>query len=204
MTAQLFMITAPSGAGKTSIVRAVLARMADLSVSISHTTRPMRPADRDGVDYHFVTPERFDEMIAAGEFLEHARVFDNQYGTSRAVVDSMLESGTDVLLEIDWQGAEQVRAITQVCSLFVLPPTLDILRQRLIDRRSDSEQVIERRMRDAVADMRHFKSSDYVVINDDFERAVDEVCSIITAQRLALPRQLQVNGHLLRDLVGSD
>lgn len=204
MTAQLFMITAPSGAGKTSIVRAVLSRMAHLSVSISHTTRPMRPADRDGVDYHFVTPQRFDEMVAADEFLEHAKVFDNQYGTSRAVVDTMLESGTDVLLEIDWQGARQVRKIAPVCSLFVLPPTLEILHQRLTDRRSDSAAVIERRMRDAVADMRHFKSSDYIIINDDFERAVDEVCSIITAQRLTLQRQLQVNGHLLRDLVGSD
>ncbi len=203
MTAQLFMITAPSGAGKTSIVRAVLARMTRLSVSISHTTRPMRPADREGVDYHFVNPAQFDEMIADGQFLEHARVFDNQYGTSRKVVDDMLAQGIDVLLEIDWQGAEQVREIAEVCSVFILPPTLDILRQRLTDRASDSDAVIERRMRDAVADMTHFQHSDYVVINDDFDRAVDEVCSIITAQRVKLDRQLQVNGHLLQDLVGS-
>ncbi len=202
MSAQLFMITAPSGAGKTSIVRAVLARMAQLSVSISHTTRPMRPADRDGVDYHFVTPSHFDSMIAAGEFLEHASVFDNQYGTSRKVVDDMLAEGTDVLLEIDWQGAQQVRAIADVCSIFVLPPTLAILRQRLTDRASDSEAVIERRMQDAVADMRHFRQSDYVVINDNFDCAVDEVCAIITAQRLKLDRQLRVNGQLLGDLVG--
>jgi len=197
------MITAPSGAGKTSIVRAVLARMTRLSVSISHTTRPMRPADREGVDYHFVNPAQFDEMIADGQFLEHARVFDNQYGTSRKVVDDMLAQGIDVLLEIDWQGAEQVREIAEVCSVFILPPTLDILRQRLTDRASDSDAVIERRMRDAVADMTHFQHSDYVVINDDFDRAVDEVCSIITAQRVKLDRQLQVNGHLLQDLVGS-
>ena len=202
MSAQLYMITAPSGAGKTSIVRAVLSRMAQLSVSISHTTRPMRPADRDGVDYHFVTPSHFDSMIGAGEFLEHASVFDNQYGTSRKVVDDMLADGTDVLLEIDWQGAQQVRAIADVCSIFVLPPTLAILRQRLTDRASDSEAVIERRMQDAVADMRHFRQSDYVVINDDFDTAVDEVCAIITAQRLKLDRQLRVNGQLLGDLVG--
>jgi guanylate kinase len=203
MTAQLFMITAPSGAGKTSIVRAVLERMTRLSVSISHTTRPMRPADRDGVDYHFVTPSQFDDMIADGQFLEHARVFDNQYGTSRKVVDDMLAEGTDVLLEIDWQGAAQVREIAEVCSVFILPPTLDILRQRLTDRASDSDAVIERRMRDAVDDMSHFRQSDFVVINEDFDCAVDEVCSIITAQRVKLDRQLQTNGKLLHDLVGS-
>lgn len=203
MSAQLYVVTAPSGAGKTSIVREVLSRVEQLQVSVSHTTRPRRPADRDGVDYHFVAKDEFVNMIEAGEFLEHAEVFGNYYGTSRQAVEVVLGSGIDVLLEIDWQGAAQVRAaLPQACSLFIVPPSLDELRKRLTGRASDAPEVIERRLREAAGDIHHYRDSDYLVVNDDFATAVEDVCTVIAAQRLRVARQAASRGALLKELLG--
>ncbi len=177
---QLFVISAPSGAGKTSLVRALLETRPNLVVSVSHTTRKPREREVDGRDYHFVTPERFQELIAQHAFLEHARVFDNFYGTGRAQVEDKLAAGQDVLLEIDWQGAQQVRRAMPGCkSIFILPPTRAALEDRLRERRTDSAATIARRLADASADMAHYKEFDFVVINDSFERARQELGAII-------------------------
>ncbi len=202
MTAQLYVLSAPSGAGKTSLVRAACEKLSDVAVSVSHTTRPRRPADVDGVDYHFVEEAQFLDMIGRGEFLEHARVFDNLYGTSQQVVEQMLALGTDVILEIDWQGADQVRRLMpDACGVFIVPPSKEVLEKRLRGRASDSDEVIDRRMRDAVEDMRHFSNYDYVIINDDFDRALDELCAIILARRVKTGRQSTVNRQLLSALL---
>jgi guanylate kinase len=177
---QLFVISAPSGAGKTSLVRALLERRADLVVSVSHTTRRPRAHEVEGRDYHFVPVERFEALVAEGAFLEHAHVFDNYYGTGARQVSERLAAGSDVILEIDWQGARQVRAAMPSCvSIFVLPPSREALQQRLRERRTDSPEVIERRLRDAVADMGHYGEFDFVVVNDRFEQAVQELESIL-------------------------
>jgi guanylate kinase len=177
---KLFVISAPSGAGKTSLVRALLARRPNLVVSVSHTTRRPRAQETEGRDYHFVTPERFGELVAEGAFLEHARVFDNRYGTGAAQVRSKLAAGQDVLLEIDWQGAQQVRRAMPNCvSVFILPPSRAALAQRLNDRGTDSAAVIERRLADAIADMSHYREFDYAIVNDRFERAEAELMSIL-------------------------
>ncbi|HWG76821.1 MAG TPA: guanylate kinase [Steroidobacteraceae bacterium] len=184
---QLFVISAPSGAGKTSLVRALLERRANLVVSVSHTTRQPRAHELEGRDYHFVPVARFQELAAAGAFLEHARVFDNYYGTGARQVDERLAAGSDVILEIDWQGARQVRAAMPACvSIFVLPPSREALQQRLRTRRTDSPEVIERRLRDAVADMEHYREFDFVVVNDQFEQAVRELESILDGHGEAL------------------
>ncbi len=183
MTARLYVISAPSGAGKTSLVRALLERAPELAVSTSHTTRKPRPNEQDGREYHFVSGEQFDRMAAAGDFLEHARVFDNQYGTSRGQLEEKLAAGRNVILEIDWQGARQVRRQMPGCrSIFILPPSRQALRQRLDARRTDSAAVIERRLADAVADMSHYAEFDYVVVNDDFEQAVADLVNILAGQ----------------------
>jgi guanylate kinase len=176
----LFVIAAPSGAGKTSLVKAVLARDPSLRVSISHTTRKQRETEVPGRDYNFVTVDEFRELIAAGEFLEHAQVFDNFYGTSRAQVEALRVAGHDVILEIDWQGAQQVRKASPDCkSIFILPPSRAELEGRLRNRKTDSDQVIDRRLRDAVADMSHYAEFDCVVVNDDFETAVAQLLDIL-------------------------
>ena len=181
-TACLFTISAPSGAGKTSLVRALLERRADsAAVCVSHTTRPMRPGDVDGSDYHFVTRQCFEAMIAADEFLEHARVFDNLYGTARASVEQLLASGRHVILEIDWQGARQVRESMPDCvTIFILPPSLEELERRLRDRGTDSDAVIDRRLRDAIGDLSHWEEFDYVIINDDLDRAVADIEAVLS------------------------
>jgi guanylate kinase len=180
MPPRLFVIAAPSGAGKTSLVKALLQRLPELAVSTSHTTRPARPNEREGREYYFVDNSEFDRLAAAGAFLEHARVFDNQYGTSRRQLEEKLAAGHDVILEIDWQGARQVRAALPDCrSIFILPPSREALRTRLTGRQTDSQAVIERRLADAVTDMSHYREFDYVVVNDDFERAVDQLVEII-------------------------
>lgn len=177
---QLFVLSAPSGAGKTSLVRALLERRASLVVSVSHTTRRPRTHELEGRDYHFVTIQRFEELVGEGAFLEHARVFDNYYGTGARQVAERLAFGSDVILEIDWQGARQVRAAMPACvSIFILPPSREALQQRLRERRTDSPEVIERRLRDAVADMEHYREFDFVVVNDRFEQAVRELESIL-------------------------
>jgi guanylate kinase len=179
-TGQLFVIAAPSGAGKTSLVKALLARHPELHVSVSHTTRKRRPNEEEGREYYFVSVPQFEELVAAGQFLEHARVFDNLYGTGRKPVAEQLARGHNVVLEIDWQGARQVRRAMPECStIFILPPSREALESRLRNRATDSDEVIARRLRDAVGDMSHWNEFDYVVVNDDFERAVGDLGRIV-------------------------
>jgi len=179
-TGHLYVISAPSGAGKTSLVKAVLAARPELAVSVSHTTRTPRAYEVDGRDYHFVDAARFEQLIAAGAFLEHARVFDNHYGTAREQVAALQAAGRDVLLEIDWQGARQIRAAAPACiSIFILPPSRAALEVRLRARRTDSDAVIARRLADAAADISHCLEFDYAVINDQFDAAVGELLAII-------------------------
>ena len=176
----LFVIAAPSGAGKTSLVKAVLDRDPALRVSISHTTRKQRPTEVPGRDYNFVTIEEFKRLREAGEFLEYAQVFDNFYGTGRAQVEALRNAGHDVILEIDWQGARQVRAAQADCkTVFILPPSRKELEVRLRNRKTDSNEVIERRLRDSIADMSHYAEFDSVVVNEAFENAVIDLLRIL-------------------------
>jgi guanylate kinase len=178
---RLFVVAAPSGAGKTTLVRALLERNPSLSFSISYTTRPKRKSEEDGRDYFFVTGEQFAKLEQSGELLESAKVFDNRYGTGRAQVEAHLAEGRDVILEIDWQGARQVRESMPECeSVFILPPSLQELERRLRDRRTDSESVILRRLKDAIGDISHWNEFDYVIINDDLRKSVLELEAIIT------------------------
>jgi guanylate kinase len=176
----LFVIAAPSGAGKTTLVKAVLDRDPRLKVSVSHTTRKQRPTEVPGRDYNFVTVDEFKRLIEKNEFLEHAQVFDNFYGTGRAQVEALRNAGHDVILEIDWQGAQQVRKAQPDCkTVFILPPSRVELEARLRNRKTDSDAVIERRLRDSIADMSHFAEFDCVIVNNDFETAVTELLAIL-------------------------
>jgi guanylate kinase len=180
---RLIVIAAPSGAGKTSLVKALLASEPGLRLSVSHTTRKRRPTEREGREYHFVSVPKFEQLVERGEFLEHARVFDNYYGTARAFVEQQLARGDDVVLEIDWQGAQQVRrAMPQCVSVFILPPTRATLAERLAQRATDTPQIIARRLKDAAADMSHYREFDYVVVNDDFARALADLKRILAGQ----------------------
>ncbi|HLQ08352.1 MAG TPA: guanylate kinase [Steroidobacteraceae bacterium] len=188
---RLFVIAAPSGAGKTSLVKALLASEPRLRLSVSHTTRKRRPTEEEGREYHFVSVPQFEQLVARGEFLEHARVFDNFYGTARGFVEEQLRRGYDVILEIDWQGAQQVRrAMPQCVSIFILPPSRRALAERLARRATDSPEIIARRLRDAAADMSHYREFDYLVVNDDFARAVSDLRRIVAgrAEDLRSPR----------------
>lgn len=187
----LFTISAPSGAGKTSLVKALLERNPLMDVCVSHATRAMRPGEIDGLDYHFVSIEQFEAMVEQDEFLEHAKVFDNYYGTAQLSVEGLLSQGKNVILEIDWQGAQQVKKkIPETVPVFILPPSRETLRQRLTDRKTDDESIIERRMADADKEMSHYSDADYLVINDDFDQALKELESIICCQSLTLERQM--------------
>ena len=197
----LYIISAPSGAGKTSLVKALLESTPGVAVSISHTTRAPRPGECAGKDYYFVTPEQFAALLAEGAFLEHAQVFGNCYGTSRAAVQQQLEAGQDVILEIDWQGAQQVRTLLpHNVSIFILPPSQAALRQRLAQRGQDSVEVIERRMAASLNDMRHYADFDYLIINDDFASALQELRSILIAQRQRRAAQMERQRQLLQQL----
>ena len=197
----LYIVTAPSGAGKTSLVRALVNHDDSLCVSISHTTRPPRPKEQDGINYHFINRDKFMEMLTDGAFLESAEVYGHHYGTSQLWVDQKLGAGIDVILEIDWQGAEQIRNLyPSACSIFILPPSLKILRQRLEDRAQDSEDTIERRMRQAVNEISHCGEADFIVINDDFEQAVLDMQAIVRANRLKVKVQQDRNAALLAEL----
>lgn len=179
----LFVIAAPSGAGKTSLVKALLASEPTLRLSVSHTTRKRRPTEEQGREYHFVSVPEFERLINAGDFLEHARVFDNLYGTSRAFVEEQLSKGHNVVLEIDWQGAQQVRRAMPDCvSIFILPPSRRELAERLARRATDTAEVIARRLAEAAADMSHYREFDYVVVNDDFARAAEDLRRIIAGR----------------------
>jgi guanylate kinase len=199
---KLFVIAAPSGAGKTSLVKALLERMPELHVSISHTTRNKRPTEVAGREYYFVSVPEFERLVDQKEFLEHARVFDNYYGTARKPVEAQLGGGNDVVLEIDWQGAQQVRqAMPEARTIFILPPSRRALEERLRNRATDSNEVIERRLRDAVGDMTRWREFDYVVVNDDFERAVRDLMRIISGSGEDLRAGRPDLQPLLRDLL---
>ena len=198
----LFTISAPSGAGKTSLVRALLDQDENTQVSVSFTTRAMRPGELDGRDYHFIDKNRFDDMLANTEFLEHAQVFTNYYGTSQAWVDAALAQGKDVILEIDWQGAAQIRRLLpETEGIFILPPSRACLQERLRGRGQDDETVIEQRMQEAKNEMSHFIDAQWLIVNDDFEQALIELKSIILTQRLKACSQQQKYGSLLVDLL---
>ncbi|QFY41360.1 guanylate kinase [Candidatus Methylospira mobilis] len=202
MKGTLFVVSAPSGAGKTSLVNALRARVSGFTVSVSHTTRACRPGETHGQDYYFVERAVFDEMAARDEFLEYAQVFDNCYGTARSSVEDALSSGSDVLLEIDWQGARQVKRLIPECqSVFILPPSRRALAERLRGRGQDGEEVIARRMRDAVSEMSHYAEYDYLMVNDDFETALNELCGIVIARRLLIGRQSAQLQALIEELL---
>jgi guanylate kinase len=198
----LIIVAAPSGAGKTSLVSALTQSTPGVAVSVSHTTRPRRPQEQEGVHYYFVEPSVFAAMIEGGQFLEHAQVFDHRYGTARAAVESQIQQGRDVILEIDWQGAAQVRQRVPGCvSVFILPPSLQALEQRLRARAQDPEQTIARRMQAAVAEMRHYAEFDYLIVNDDFNQALHELQTIVLASRLRQAAQAARHRELLRQLL---
>jgi len=185
MNGTLFIVSAPSGAGKTSLLKELAAADPRLDISVSHTTRAKRPGEEDGSDYHFVNQADFLRMMGEGAFMEHAQVFDNYYGTAEAEVKGHLEAGQDVVLEIDWQGARQVRKrMPEAISIFILPPSPQALLERLSARGQDSEAVIARRMRDAKNEMSHYAEYDYLVINDDFSAALKELDAIVCSLRL--------------------
>ena len=198
----LYTVSAPSGAGKTSLVKALLERVTDLRVSVSHTTRPIRPGEEDGVNYHFVDEPAFTAMLERGEFLEHARVFGNLYGTSSVWVQQQLDAGTDVILEIDWQGAAQVRRLLpRTRAIFILPPSRETLAQRLDNRGQDDDATIAHRMGQAVEEISHYVESDYLVVNDDFDMALAQLRAIIECERLRTSRQEQVFAAMLQELL---
>ena len=187
----LYILSAASGTGKTSLARALIERLPSLEFSISHTTRAPRPGERDGVDYFFVSPAEFERMRAAGEFLEDAEVYGNRYGTSRAVIERLLRDGKSVLLDIDWQGAHNVkRQVPDAVSIFILPPSRAALRERLTRRGQDATEVVERRMRQAVDEMRHYAEFDRVILNDDFEGALADLRALMTGEGTARPLTL--------------
>lgn len=200
----LFVISAPSGAGKTSLVSEMLRQDSRLGVSVSHTTRPMREGEQDGVNYHFVRRDEFEAMIGRGDFLEHADVFGNYYGTSQVWVRETLAKGQDVILEIDWQGAEQVRRLLPEClSIFIVPPSAEVLRQRLVGRGTDAPDVVERRLSEAEEECRHAVEFDYLVVNDDFDDALADLLAIVRSRRLTMTVQQARHSRLLAGLAGS-
>ena len=197
----LFIITAPSGAGKTTLVKKVLQRIPDLSVSVSYTTRPIRPSEVKGENYHFIDENTFLNMASNNDFLEVAEVYGYKYGTSKSWVNTEFEKGNDVILEIDWQGAEQVKNLFQkACSIFILPPSLEELTDRLYKRRQDDNDTIEIRMAQAKEVISHFTDADYVVVNDKFDETVDNIVAIIRSQKLRVQNQRVNLANLMSDL----
>jgi len=199
----LFIIAAPSGGGKTSLVNGLLKHDPRLVLSVSHTTRPARPGEIDGQHYHFVSKVEYDQMVDNGDFVEHAQVFDHYYGTNRNSLLQQLEQGRDVILEIDWQGARQVRSVfPDACFIFIIPPSLESLHKRLTDRAQDSEEVIQRRMRDARAEISHWDEFDQLVVNDDFDTALEQLQLIIGNYRKRRPDRVNKDYQVLAQLLG--
>ncbi|MEH6816090.1 MAG: guanylate kinase [Pseudoalteromonas distincta] len=198
----LFILSAPSGAGKSSLINALLKKHADMKVSVSHTTRAPRPGEENGVHYHFASTDEFKALIAKDDFFEWAQVFDNYYGTSKQAIESQLDAGIDVFLDIDWQGAQQVRKIMpSVQTIFILPPSKEELEQRLNNRGQDSAEVIASRMAKAQSETSHYNEYDYVIVNDDFESALGDIEMIVMAQRLTLKAQEERHKVLLNSLL---
>ncbi len=200
----LYTVSAPSGAGKTSLVKVLLERCDNLRVSISHTTRTQRPGEVDGVNYHFIDRARFEAMLLDGSFLEQAEVFGNLYGTSQQWVEDMLDAGIDVVLEIDWQGAQQVRRLMpDSIGIFILPPSLPALFDRLTGRGQDPREVIDKRMAQARSEISHYLEADYLIVNDDFERALDDMIAVVRSQPLKQENQRDTLRELLSDLLSA-
>ncbi|MBB1387287.1 guanylate kinase [Pseudoalteromonas sp. SG45-5] len=198
----LFILSAPSGAGKSSLINALLKKHTDMKVSVSHTTRSPRPGEEDGVHYHFVATDEFKALIEKNDFFEWAQVFDNYYGTSKQAIESQLDAGIDVFLDIDWQGAQQVRKIMpSVQTIFILPPSKKELEQRLNNRGQDSADVIASRMAKAQSETSHYNEYDFVIVNDDFESALADIEIIVMAQRLTLKAQENRHQVLLNSLL---
>ncbi|MGR0279011.1 guanylate kinase [Marinomonas dokdonensis] len=201
-TGNLFILSAPSGAGKSTLYKALLKQDEQVRISISHTTRAPRQGEEHGREYYFTDPESFLDMIAEDEFFEHAQVFDNYYGTSKASIFGMLEQGLDVILEIDWQGARQVRQLyPEAIGIFILPPSLKDLELRLNGRGTDSEDVIKRRMDKAISEMSHYHEYDFVIINDEFDTALSQMAGIFQAMRNKTPVMQQKHNNLINDLL---
>lgn len=198
----LYIVAAPSGGGKTSLVRDLIETLDDIEVSISHTTRAMRPGEQDEVDYFFVDETEFMTMVNNNAFIEHARVFNHLYGTSVAQINKRLENGIDVVLDIDWQGAEQIRhSFASAVSIFIIPPSLDALKQRLMNRRQDNDDVISDRMIKAQDELSHYPEFDYLIVNDTFEHAARDLRAIVIANRLKMGRQVNKQSKLLSFLL---
>lgn len=198
----LYVISAPSGAGKTSLVKALIEKTQGIDVSVSHTTRAMREGEQNGVNYHFTEKAEFEKMVAASAFIEHAQVFDNYYGTAKANIEDKLKQGEDVILEIDWQGGAQVRKqLPYSVNIFILPPSQSALEERLRGRGQDSDEIIARRMRDAKSETSHYSEYDYLVVNDDFDDALAELKSIVMARRCRYAAQSERLSPLLQELL---
>lgn len=200
----LFIVAAPSGGGKTSLVKQLIEDLDHIVVSVSHTTRTMRPGESHGVDYFFIDEQEFTSMVACGAFVEHAQVFNHFYGTSAAQITDRLQAGIDVVLDIDWQGAEQIRQIfVNAVSIFIVPPSLDVLKQRLTNRQQDNEQTINNRMQKARDELSHHADFNYLIVNDDFAKAASELKAIVVANRLQMNRQSAQQRKLLSFLLSS-
>ena len=199
---KLFIITAPSGAGKTTLVHALVSQDKKLCVSISHTTRPARVGEENGVNYHFIEKSEFTTRLSEGDFLESAEVYGYHYGTSKLWVSEQLNKGLDVILEIDWQGAQQIRKLyPDTCSIFILPPSIEALTERLTERAQDDSETIDNRMQQAQGVMEHVAEANFVVVNDDFQAALQDIRAIIRSQRLEVTSQQRNLSELLTSLV---
>lgn len=187
----LFIVAAPSGGGKTSLVRQVVTQLAGIEISISHTTRQPRPMEKNGVDYFFIDAAQFAHMVQQGKFLEHAQVYDHFYGTSIEQIQTRLHAGVDVILDIDWQGARQIKQIfSNAVSIFILPPSLEVLEERLSNRQQDNENVIQYRMAAARDELSHYQEFDYLMVNENFQKATEDLIAIVTAERLKTKHQM--------------